>query len=102
MEKSSVAIFLISYTTRNRSISILCCIDDTQPLPFDSHNDNKFDYEYLTPDEFAIFRDPKGNARAMDGRILQVSKEDIADILAMANGPDNLFLKQHDDPSIRK
>ncbi|KAL0853976.1 LOW QUALITY PROTEIN: hypothetical protein Bca101_059128 [Brassica carinata] len=61
---------------------------DTQPLPFDLHNDNKLDSGYLTPDEFGIFRDPEGNARAMDGRLLQVSKEDI---LAMANGQDNLF-----------
>ena len=38
----------------------------------------------------------------MDGRILQVSKEDIADILAMANGPDNLFFKQRDDPEYQK
>ncbi|KAF3510629.1 hypothetical protein F2Q69_00007040 [Brassica cretica] len=35
-------------------------------------------------------RDPDGHARAMDGRILQASREDIADILQLANGPDNL------------
>ena len=39
------------------------------------------DYGFLTPDEFGIFRDPDGHARAMDGRILKVSREDIADIL---------------------
>ncbi|KAF3563138.1 hypothetical protein DY000_02016911 [Brassica cretica] len=39
-------------------------------------------------------RDPDGLARAMDGRILQVSREDIADILQLANGPDNLFMQQ--------
>ncbi|KAG5384420.1 hypothetical protein IGI04_035890 [Brassica rapa subsp. trilocularis] len=39
-------------------------------------------------------RDPDGNARAIDGWILQVSKEDIADILQVANGPDNLFSQQ--------
>ncbi|KAF2575811.1 hypothetical protein F2Q70_00002021 [Brassica cretica] len=39
-------------------------------------------------------RDPDGNARAIDGRILQVSREDIADILQVANGPDNLFSQQ--------
>ncbi|KAF2540866.1 hypothetical protein F2Q68_00032413 [Brassica cretica] len=39
-------------------------------------------------------RDPDGHARAMDGRILQVSREDIADILQVANGPDNLFMQQ--------
>ena len=64
---------------------------DTQPLPSDLHNDNDLDSGYLTPYEFGIFRDPEGNARAMDGRLLQVSKEDITDILAIANGQGNLF-----------
>ncbi|KAG2303757.1 hypothetical protein Bca52824_032408 [Brassica carinata] len=39
------------------------------------------------PRQHRSIRDPEGNARAMDGRILQVSKEDIMNILAMANGP---------------
>ena len=56
------------------------------------------DYDFLIPDEFGIFRDPDGNARAMDGRILQVSREDIADILQLANGPDNLFKQQRSIP----
>ena len=43
-------------------------------------NDN-IDYGSLTPDEFDIFRDLEGQARAMDGRILNISKEDIADII---------------------
>ena len=58
------------------------------------NNYANIDYGFLTPDEFGIFRDPDGNARAMDGRILQVSREDIADILQVANGPDNLFSQQ--------
>ncbi|KAG5388732.1 hypothetical protein IGI04_030273 [Brassica rapa subsp. trilocularis] len=58
------------------------------------------DYGFLTPDEFGIFRDPDGNARAMDGRILQVSREDIADILQVANGPDNLFSQQRGTPDV--
>ena len=33
----------------------------------------------------------------MDGRVLQLSREDIADICEMANGPDNLFLQQRRD-----
>ena len=41
---------------------------------------DKFNNEYLTPDEFGIFRDPDGHARAIDGRILNVSRKDIADI----------------------
>ncbi|KAF3612048.1 hypothetical protein DY000_02048822 [Brassica cretica] len=43
-------------------------------------------------------KDPDGHARAMDGRILQVSREDIADILQLANGPDNLFMQQRSIP----
>ena len=35
----------------------------------------------------------------MDGRILQVSKVDIADILQSANGPDNLFKQQRNIPN---
>ncbi|KAG5397635.1 hypothetical protein IGI04_019449 [Brassica rapa subsp. trilocularis] len=64
-------------------------------------NDNvNIDYGFLTPDEFSIFRDPDCNARAMDGRILQVSREDIADILQVANGPDNLFSRQRGTPNV--
>ncbi|KAF2532815.1 hypothetical protein F2Q70_00029087 [Brassica cretica] len=64
-------------------------------------NDNaNIDYGFLTPDEFGIFRDPDGNARAMDGRILQVSGEDITDILQVANGPDNLFSQQRGTPDV--
>ncbi|KAF2533524.1 hypothetical protein F2Q70_00029816 [Brassica cretica] len=43
-------------------------------------------------------RDQDGHARAMDGRILQVSREDIADILQLANGADNLFMQQRSIP----
>ncbi|KAG5378240.1 hypothetical protein IGI04_026082 [Brassica rapa subsp. trilocularis] len=64
-------------------------------------NDNaNIDYGFLTPDEFGIFRDPDGNARAIDGRILQVSRENIADILQVANGPDNLFSQQRGTPDV--
>ncbi|KAF3514530.1 hypothetical protein F2Q69_00006226 [Brassica cretica] len=59
---------------------------------------DKFDNQYLTPDEFGIFRDPNGYARAIDGRTLYVSREDIADILQTANGADNLFVQQHNFP----
>ncbi|KAF2545532.1 hypothetical protein F2Q70_00022140 [Brassica cretica] len=83
-------------------------IDTPISTSIDSHSKHKlslftkknisFDYGFLTPDEFGIFREPDGHARAMDGRILQVSGEDIADILQLANGPDNLFMKQHSIP----
>ncbi|KAF2615703.1 hypothetical protein F2Q70_00013361 [Brassica cretica] len=42
--------------------------------------------------------DPNGYAKAIDGRTLHVSREDIADILRMANGADNLFVQQHNFP----
>ncbi|KAF3602911.1 hypothetical protein F2Q69_00034900 [Brassica cretica] len=37
---------------------------------------------------------PNGYAKAIDGRTLHVSREDIADILQTANGADNLFMHQ--------
>ncbi|KAF3484883.1 hypothetical protein F2Q69_00052488 [Brassica cretica] len=43
-------------------------------------------------------RDPDGHARAMDGRILQVTREDIAEILQLANRPDKLFMQQRSIP----
>ncbi|KAG5374525.1 hypothetical protein IGI04_042153, partial [Brassica rapa subsp. trilocularis] len=64
------------------------------------NNNANIDYSFLTPDAFGIFRDPDGNARAIDGRILQVSREDIADILQVANGPDNLFSQQRGTPDV--
>ncbi|KAF3594005.1 hypothetical protein DY000_02020040 [Brassica cretica] len=51
------------------------------------------------PDEFGIFSDPDGYAKAIDGHALQVSREDIADILQMANGAYNLFMQQHNVPA---
>ncbi|KAF3503024.1 hypothetical protein F2Q69_00043043 [Brassica cretica] len=41
----------------------------------------KLDNNFLTRDEFGIFRDPESYARAIDGHALQVSREDITDIL---------------------
>ena len=58
----------------------------------------QYDNQYLTQDEFSIFRDPDGYARAIDGHALQVSREDIADILEMANGAENLFVQQRNTP----
>ncbi|KAF2544062.1 hypothetical protein F2Q68_00031236 [Brassica cretica] len=84
-------------------------IDTPVSTSIDSHSKPKLslftkknmsiDYGFPTPDEFGIFRDPDGHARAMDGRILLVSKEDIADILQLANGPDNLFMQQRSIPN---
>ncbi|KAF2616534.1 hypothetical protein F2Q68_00039819 [Brassica cretica] len=52
----------------------------------------------LHEDEFGIFRDPDGYAKAIDGRTLHVPREDIADILQTANGADNLFMHQRNIP----
>ncbi|KAF3498148.1 hypothetical protein DY000_02052961 [Brassica cretica] len=46
--------------------------------------------------------DPDGYARAIDGRTLHVSREDIADILQTANGADNLFLHQRNIPEYQQ
>ncbi|KAF2611788.1 hypothetical protein F2Q70_00010575 [Brassica cretica] len=54
----------------------------------------KLDNQYLTPDEFGIFRDSNGFAKAIDGCTLHVSREDIADILQTTNGVDNMFMHQ--------
>ncbi|KAF2534205.1 hypothetical protein F2Q70_00030015 [Brassica cretica] len=54
----------------------------------------KLDDQYLTPDEFGIFRDPNGFAKAIDGRTLHISREDIANMLQAADGADNLFMHQ--------
>ncbi|KAG5393505.1 hypothetical protein IGI04_023468 [Brassica rapa subsp. trilocularis] len=48
----------------------------------------------------SLTRDPDGNARAIDGRILQVSREDIAGILQVGNGPDNLFSQKRGTPDV--
>ena len=58
---------------------------------------DKLDNQYLTQDEFGIFRDPNGFAKAIDRRTLHVSREDIADILQTANGADNLFMHQRNN-----
>ncbi|KAF3594459.1 hypothetical protein DY000_02022157 [Brassica cretica] len=42
--------------------------------------------------------DPDSYAKAIDGRTLHVSREDIADILQTANGADNLFMHQRSNP----
>ena len=63
---------------------------------------DKFNNEYLTPDEFGIFRDPDGHARAIDGCILNVSRKDIADILQTANGAENLFVHQRNIPEYQQ
>ena len=68
---------------------------DNHPIPNTTLSEKyKLDNQYLTPDEFGIFRDPNSFAKAIDGRRLHVSREYIADILQTANGADNLFMHQ--------
>ncbi|KAF3504478.1 hypothetical protein F2Q69_00042339 [Brassica cretica] len=72
---------------------------DNRPIPKTTVSEKyKFINQYLTPDEFGIFREPDGYAKAIDGRTLHVSREDIADILQIANGADNLFMHQRSNP----
>ena len=82
----------------NPSTSIDTC---SKPINTVSERD-KFNNEYLTPDEFGIFRDPDGHGRAIDGRILNVSRNDIADILQIANGAENLFVHQRNIPEYQQ
>ncbi|KAF3538106.1 hypothetical protein F2Q69_00022168 [Brassica cretica] len=43
---------------------------DTRSKPITTVSErDKFNNEYLTPDEFGIFRDPDGHAKAIDGRL---------------------------------
>ncbi|KAF2605869.1 hypothetical protein F2Q68_00044037 [Brassica cretica] len=82
-------------------------IDERHPSSINIHPKQKstisenlnFDNQYLTLDDFGIFGDPDGYAREIDGHELQVSREDIADILQMANGAYNLFMQQRTVPA---
>ncbi|KAF3552461.1 hypothetical protein DY000_02006890 [Brassica cretica] len=56
----------------------------------------------LHEDEFGIFRDPDGHTREIDGRILNVSRKDIVDILQIANGAENLFVHQRNIPEYQQ
>ena len=64
--------------------------------------DNTY-YGYLTP-EFGIFRDLEGQERAMDGLILNISREDIAEIIAMNESRNFLDMQNKSEypPSIDK
>ncbi|KAF3534930.1 hypothetical protein DY000_02041366 [Brassica cretica] len=73
---------------------------DIRPKPPSAVSEKaNYDNQYLTQDEFGIFKDPDGYARAVDGHALQISRDDIAEILQMANGADNLFMQQRNSPA---
>ncbi|KAF2577292.1 hypothetical protein F2Q68_00004842 [Brassica cretica] len=89
-------------TSTSIDSNIELSIDDHQKPNLEVQVKDNTDYGYLTPDEFGIFKDSEGQARAMDGRLLNISKEDIADIIAM-NGSNNFFhskKRSNDPPSI--
>ena len=74
-------------------------LTDNHPIPKTTVSEKDKSYkQYLTPDEFGILMDPYGYARAIDGRTLHVSREDIADILQTADGADNLFIHHRSNP----
>ncbi|KAF2546906.1 hypothetical protein F2Q70_00021902 [Brassica cretica] len=83
-------------TRRQQSIDINNTTSiDNHPIPKSTVSEkDKSDKQYLTLEKFGIFRDPDGYAKAIDGRTLHVSREDIADILQTANEADNLFMHQ--------
>ena len=83
-------------------INIPSSIDSHPKPPSTVSEKAKHNNNYLTHDEFVIFRDPDGYARVMDGHALKVSREDIADILQMANGAANLFVQQRKTPEHQK
>ncbi|KAF2591244.1 hypothetical protein F2Q70_00038825 [Brassica cretica] len=45
---------------------------------------------------------PNGHAREIDGRILNISRKDSADILQTANGAENLFVHQRNIPEYQQ
>ncbi|KAF2609264.1 hypothetical protein F2Q68_00044422 [Brassica cretica] len=80
-------------------ITTFTSIDIHSQPPSAEREKAKLNNNYLTPDGFGIFRDQDGYAREMDGHALQVSREDIAEILQMANGAENLFIQQLNSPT---
>ncbi|KAF3507503.1 hypothetical protein F2Q69_00007154 [Brassica cretica] len=57
---------------------------------------NQYDNQYLTQDEFSIFRDPDGYARAIDGHALQKVTNEFYDT---AGGIDNRLKQKYRHPT---
>ena len=90
----------VTSTTIDNNIEL--SIDDHRKPNLEVQVKDNTDYGYLTPDEFVVFRDPEGQVRAMDGRILKIYMKDVAEIIAM-NGSSNFFnpkKRLEDPPSI--
>ena len=60
-------------TSTSIDSNIELSIDDHQKPNLEVQVKDNTNYGYLTPNEFGIFRDPEGQAREMDGRILNIS-----------------------------
>ncbi|KAL0689531.1 hypothetical protein Bca4012_089209 [Brassica carinata] len=91
-----------SATSTSIDNNIKPSIDDHPTTNLEVQVKDNTNYGYPTPDEFGIFRDSEGQARVMDGHILHISNEDIAEIIAM-NGCSNLYIPKNrsdDLPSI--
>lgn len=46
----------------------------------------------LTPDEYGVYRDQWRNLQPKDGKIIHISKQDMADILEMADDMVRVYL----------
>ncbi|KAF3595758.1 hypothetical protein DY000_02020929 [Brassica cretica] len=68
----------------------------------DDHHHESYAVEMAIHEPGADEPHEDGYARGIDGHALQVSREDIADILQMANGADNLFMQQRTVPATQK
>ncbi|KAF3601734.1 hypothetical protein F2Q69_00035442 [Brassica cretica] len=91
-----------SATSTSIDSNIKPSIDDHPTTNLEVQVKDNTNYGYPTPDEFGIFRDSEGQSRVMDGHILHISNEDIAEIIAM-NGCSNFYIPKNrsdDLPSI--
>ncbi|KAF2551476.1 hypothetical protein F2Q68_00033967 [Brassica cretica] len=75
----------------------------TEEYDEDYEEEQETEYKAILDEEDRLFHhsfwDPDGYARAIDGHARQVSIEDIADTLRMANGAANLFMQQRTVPA---
>ncbi|KAF2616924.1 hypothetical protein F2Q68_00041144 [Brassica cretica] len=74
---------------------------DTQP-PQRNRKRASTDIANYSSIDAEVNRDPDGHTRAIDGRILNVSRKDIADILQIANGAEILFVHQRNIPEYQQ
>ena len=86
-----------SHETRGKT-----SIDENHKTSIDIHQTTKLDaraeddanFGSLRVDEFGIFRDSEGQARTLDGLVIQISK-DVADTIARARESENLIIQKN-------